>query len=176
MVVRTENKNAPQTIKRSKIKVLTLLSILTILIGCMGNTHYLAFEPVDVAGWSRCDTLIYTILPIERHSQMGISVLLNTEDYPYQNIALDITIAQDTLLYHEQQEFTLSQCKPKSGIGRRCDYTLPITNITLCDTLPTTLTLTHQLEQPTLKGIREVGVSVGALISKPGDVIWQIEW
>lgn len=176
MEARTENRNVPQIIKRSKIKILTLLSILTVLTGCMDNIHYLIFKSVDTAGWSRCDTLIYTIPPIERHSQIGISVLLNTEAYPYQNIAFDITIAQDTLLYHEQQEYTLSQCTPKSGIGGRCDYTLPITNITLCDTLPTTLTLIHQLEQPTLKGIREVGISVGALIPKPGDVIWQIEW
>ena len=160
----------------SKIKILVLLPLLTTLGGCMDNIHYLTFNSVDSNGWNRCDTQAYTIPPIKGYPQIGISVLINTENYPYKNIALDIAISQDTILYHEQQEFTLTQCSPLLGFGRRCNYTLPITNITLCDTLSTHLILISQLEQPILTGIRQIGVSASSLIHKSGDTIWQVEW
>ena len=142
----------------------------------MDDVRSLTFNPIPAEGWHHADTLTYTIAPLDIQGKSGISVLLHTEDYAYANIALDIAIAQDTLLYSQRQEFTLDQCTPSKGIGRRYDYTLTITNIALCDTLPTTITLTHQLDTSPLCGIREVGIRINHLVHMPGEVVWKVDW
>lgn len=151
--------------------------LLTALYSCMADTQHLAFLPIGNDGWAHADTLTYTIAPQEGYTYGGISLLLHTEGYTYENIALGVTIRQDTtLLYHEQRSYRLDRSAPKSGIGRRCDYTLPIGNVTLCDTLPTTIILTQQIDQPVLTGIREVGISMSKPLPKPGEAVWKVEW
>lgn len=143
----------------------------------MADTRQLSFIPIGHDGWAHTDTLTYTIAPMDYTKESGISLLLHTEGYEYKNIAIGITIRQDTtLLYHKQRSYLLSHNTPKNGIGHRCDYTLPIDNITLCDTLPTTITLTQQLDEPTLTGIREVGVRIGSPLHLSGEPVWRVDW
>ena len=157
--------------------LLAVSFVLTFLCGCMPDTKSIAFAPIDTDGWARTDTLMYTIAPLEGEKRSGISLLLHTEGYAYANLSLDITIQQDScLLYNEQRHYLLCENSPKPGIGRRCDYILPIDNFTLCDTLPTIVTLTQQLDVPSLAGIQRVGVHVGRPIRKPGEPIWRVDW
>lgn len=143
----------------------------------MADTRHLDFVSIGDDGWAHTDTFIYAIAPLPGVGQSGISLLLHTDGYEYENIALDITVSQDcTLLHHEQHSYRLSDSGPKKGIGRRCDYTLPVGNFTLCDTLPTTITLTHRLDQLMLKGIREVGIRISEPLHRPGDPVWKVNW
>ena len=168
---------------RSKVKPLSTFRkfsvsvLLSALCSCMTDTQHLTFLPIGNDGWTHADTLNYDIAPLDGIANSGISVLLHTEGYAYGNIALGITIRQDTsLVYHEQRSFLLDRTNSKSGIGRRYDYTLPIGNVTLNDTLPTTITLTQQLDQPALTGIREIGIRMSKPLPKPGEAIWKVEW
>ena len=166
--------------RRSKATALCLalcVSATLALSSCMADTRGLVFVPLNGEGWARTDTLTYTIEPMGGVTEAGISVLLHTDKYEYGNIAFDITIEQDSaLLYHEQHDYLLENCQPKRGIGYRNDYTLPVGNVTLCDTLPTIVTLTQQLNHPHLTGIREVGIRVAAPMSKPGEPVWKANW
>ena len=166
--------------KNNSLALETLLivsSVFTLLCSCMPDTRSLTFAPISADGWARTDTLICTIPPLEDAKESGVSLLLQTEGYAYANISLGITIWQDSsLLYNEQQDFLLSENNPKPGVGRRCDYTLPIENFVLCDTLPTIVALTQQFDLPVLTGIRRVGVRVGSPIRKSGEPIWRVAW
>ena len=168
---------------RSKAKahkillILSVSTLLTALCSCIDDTRYLAFVSIDQNGWTHTDTLTYTIEPLGNVKRSGISLLLHTEGYAYENVALGITVEQDTtLLYHEQRSYLLKHQNPKNGIGRRCDYTLPIGNMELCDTLPTTISITQQLNQPSLKGIREVGIYISSPLHQPGEPVWKVDW
>lgn len=165
---------------RSRAKVLRLLlvpALLAALCSCMADTKSLTFATIGQKGWSHTDTLSYVIPPLKGMGDCGVALLLRTEGYGYENIALDIDIRQDgTQLYHQQRHYWLSEEVSANGIGRRCDYTLPVGNLTLCDTLPTTITVVHNMEQPLLKGIREVGVRTGRYVHESDTVIWQVDW
>lgn len=165
---------------RSKAKTWCILSVsalIAALCSCMADTRHLAFTSIGHDGWTHNDTLTYTIAPLPGVEQGGISLLLHTEGYDYENIAINVTIRQDTILrYSKLHTYLLPHNQPENGIGRRCDYTLPVGNIALCDTLPTTITLTHHLDQPTLTGIREVGIRLSAPLRQPGEPVWEVDW
>ena len=162
---------------RSKVLTLLVSAMLTALCSCMNDTRHLAFASIGGDGWGRTDTLTYTIAPLTGMNKGGVHLLLHTEGYAYTNIALDICIEQDTAtLYHKQRTYLLEQCEPKKGIGHRCDYTLPVENIALCDTLPTTITITQEIDLPTLTGVREVGIRMTTPMRLPGEPVWRFNW
>lgn len=168
-------------IKKSKSSLLSIVlsvsGLLAALCGCMSDTRHLSFVSIEHDSWTQTDTLTYTIAPMAGAGRSGIFLLLHTEGYEYGNIAFDITIKQDTtLLYHEQRSYLLENNRPKDGIGDRCDYTLPVGNFILCDTLPTTITLTGQLNQPILTGIREIGIRIASPMREPDEPIWRVNW
>ena len=151
--------------------------LVATLCSCMADTRYLTFAPIGADGWACTDTLTYSIPPLAGVEQGGVFLLLHTDGYRYGNIAVEISICQDTsLLYHEQRSYVLGYDEAKSGIGHRSDYLLPVDNITLCDTLPTTITLTQQLDQPVLLGIREVGIRISGAIRQPDEPVWKADW
>lgn len=156
---------------------LCLTALLHTMCGCMTDTRHLDFITINHEGWTHHDTLVYTIAPMVGIDRCGLQVLLHTEGYHYENIAMDIVVMQDTsLLYHEQRSYTLKHQQPQHGLGQRCDYTLPVGNIALNDTLSTTITLTQQLDQPALKGIREVGIRISPPLRQPGEPVWRADW
>lgn len=155
---------------------LTVSAILTTLYCCMADTRHLSFTSIGIEGWNEQDTLTYTITPLRIKGESGISILFHTEGYPYENLSIGITISQDTLIYTQQLEILLNEHNKTKGIGQRYDYIIPVTNLTLCDTLSTSITLTHLLDKPTLTGIREVGILISKPICEKGETVWQVEW
>ena len=151
--------------------------LLTALCSCMSDTRHLSFVSISHDGWVQTDTLTYTVAPMVGAGKSGISLLLHTEGYAYENIAFDITIKQDTtLLHHEQHNYLLEDNLPQNGIGTRCDYTLPVGNFILCDTLPATITLIGKLDLPVLVGVREIGIRIAAPMREPGEPVWRVNW
>jgi len=107
----------------------------------------------------------------------GFELLLHTENYRYANIGFHLSIEQDSIvLYSDSIHTMLGESNPTRGIARRCDYTIPITNLTLCDSMHTTIRVTHLMSEHTLKGIREIGIRIGSPVRRPGEVVWQVEW
>ena len=183
MATGTENRNTPHLTMKSKadahrtLLALSVSALFMALCSCMGDTKHLAFTPIGKDGWSHADTLTYTIAPLSGMGQGSLSLLFHTENYHYDNIALDIVVCQDTvLIYHELRGYQLEQNQPKRGVGCRCDYTLPVGNITLCDTMPTVIAITHRLDQPVVEGIREVGIRISAPQHQPDGPVWKAHW
>lgn len=143
----------------------------------MADTRHLAFVSIAQEGWAQADTLNYTISPLAGVGECGISLVIQTESYAYENIAVVVGISQDSvLLYHKQHHYKLADGDPKNGIGHHCEYIFPVGNVTLCDTMPTTITLTHQLCEPLLVGISKVGVRIEKPLRRPGEVEWMLDW
>ena len=165
---------------RSKANTSCLLLVavlLAALCSCINDAQHLAFTILKTKEWGQGDTLSYIIPPLEGAGCCGVSLLLYTDGYEYENIAVDVTIRQDSMLrYHDLRSYLLSEDDPKEGVARRCYYTLPIDDVELCDTLPTVVTLTHQLDQPVLKGVDKVGVCIGKRMRQPGEVVWRVNW
>ena len=152
-------------------------ALLAALCSCMEDTKSLTFAALEQEGWRRTDTLTYVIPPLKGTVDCGVSLLLHTEGYGYENIALGIDIRQDSIqLYHKQRHYQLSEVPSATGIARRCDYTLPVGNLTLCDTLPTTVTIIHHMEPSLLTGIQRVGIRTGRLVNETDSVIWRVDW
>lgn len=163
---------------KAKANMLRLIvsAIITNLCCCMADTNSLVFTPLKDNQWNHDDTLTFTIPPLGKEGENGISILIHTETYDYTNIAVNISISQDTILYNHHHEFILNECSPIKGIGERYDYTLPVTNIPLCDTLPTTITLTQQLNQRSLSGVREVGILISSPFQQSEETTWKVKW
>ena len=154
-----------------------LVLLIATFCSCMGDTRHIAFVPIDAEGWSITDTLVITIDPLNGMDKCGLSLLLHTDRYEYTNIAFDIFVSQDSVqLYHEQHSYLLASNLSEHGIGHHCEYILPVGNVVLCDTLPTTITLTQQLDQPLLAGIHRVGVRVSSPLRQPGEPVWRVNW
>lgn len=163
---------------RSKTKASWLLFVLVMLVlyGCMADTRYLSFAIIEKEGWGHADTLTYSIPPLVGIGDNGIYLLFHTEGYEYKNIAIDITVTQDSnQLYKEQVNYLLDGVVSTGGIGRRCDYKLPVNDIVFCDTMPVEITLAHRMEGDKLLGICKVGILVeesDALTAEP----WNVDW
>lgn len=167
----------PRSKSSAPITLLYVSALLSMLCSCMGDIRYLAYTTIEYDDWADTDTLTYIINPMSNPEKGGLSLLLHTEKYEYTNIALHITVKQDsTLLYCNQHNYLLKDHAPKHNFGCWYSYTLPVSNITLSDTLPTTITITHQLNQPILTGIRRVGISITTPLRQPGEPVWRVNW
>lgn len=151
--------------------------MLTALCSCMGNAGYMAFRPVTGGGWQATDTLTYPADTLERAGSCGMQLLLHTEGYPYANICLNIVVKQDTtILLDTVASYDLTDESATRGLGHRNDYILPVGNVVLCDTLPTTVQVTHRMADTLLGGIREVGIGIGEPIGESGEIVWHVRW
>lgn len=159
-------------------KAIIVLFCSAVLCGCMEKeTHHLSFAPIHTDGWEVKDTIIFTTDTLQTSTKMGVELLLHTENYSFANIGFRISIEQDSIiLYSDTIHTKLEESSPTKGLARRCDYTIPITNLALCDSTHTTIKVTHLMNEQTLKGIREIGIKIGSPVRHPGEVVWQVEW
>ena len=163
-------------LKTYKALVVTLFTVA--LCSCIEKgTHSLSFATIPPEGWEANDTLTFIADTLPRSTMKGFELLLHTENYRYANIGFHLSIEQDSIvLYSDSIHTMLEESNPARGIARRCDYTIPITNLTLCDSMHTTVRVTHLMSEHTLKGIREIGIRIGSPVRHPGEVVWQVEW
>lgn len=143
----------------------------------MSDTRYMSFIPTS-DGWGMKDTLVVITDTLEKTKQeSGIELLLRTEGYDYANLAAHIRISQGTaVLYDETINADLKESSPVKGIGRRTDYSIPITNLSLSDTTHTTIEIAQMMSDTLLMGIREMGIRIGSPVRHPDEVEWQVEW
>ena len=151
--------------------------MLAALCSCMGNAGYMAFRPVTGKGWRSVDTLTYRVDTLDRGGSYGMRLLLHTDGYPYENIAMNIVVKQDTTtLLDTVASYDLTEEPATKGLGHRNDYILPVGNVTLCDTLPATVHVAHRMADTLLAGIREVGIGIEEPIRRSDETVWRVEW
>ena len=154
-----------------------LLFLATALCGCMKDTRQLTFATTEPDGWAAGDTLTLAIDTLTRTGTHGVELLLHTDGYAYTNLALHVSMVQDTtVLYDEQLTIDLKQMKQASGIAQRCDYVVPLANMELSDTTHTTVNVYHRMSDTLLCGIGRIGIRIGSPARRPGEVVWQVEW
>ena len=159
-------------------RIVIALFFSAALCGCLEkNTHYFAFNPIHTDGWDAMDTLTFVTDTLHTSTESGIELLIHTESYIYENIGLYISIEQDSrAIYCDTINTELKSNNPQKGIARRADYTIPITNLSLHGNTHTTIKLAHLMGDPSLKGIREIGIRIGSPVRHPGEAVWQVEW
>lgn len=162
--------------KTYRVIVVTICTVA--LCSCIEKrTHCLSFATIPTDGWEASDTLTFTADTLQRSTKKGFELLLHTENYSYANIGFHVSIEQDSIvLYSDSIHTKLAESSSAKGIARRCDYTIPIANLTLCDSTHTTVRVTHLMSEHTLKGIREIGIRIGSPVRHPGEAVWQVEW
>ena len=163
--------------KRLFYRSVQIAFITVTLCSCMRDTRYMSFIPTG-DGWSMEDTLVVITDTLEKTKRKsGIELLLRTEGYDYANLAAHIRISQGTTVLHDETiNAELRENSPVEGIGKRADYSIPITNLTLSDTTHTTIEIAQMMSDTLLMGIREVGIRIGSPVRHPGEVVWQVEW
>ena len=168
-----KRQNKPHSLHKT---ILTLL-MLSALSSCMSDVDYMAFRTIASSRWSQTDTLTCLDDTLAINGKHGVQLLFHTEDYPYANIALNVVVKQNTtLLLDTLATYDLTSEACTHTLGSRRDYTLPVGNITFCDTLPTSIQLTHHMTDSSLKGVREVGIKIGAPVGLPKETVWRVEW
>ena len=116
-----KNKDKALQLTRKMLVVI----LMAMLYGCLSETHHLGFVSVGQEGWTSTDTISYVVPPLGTCEKHGVALLLLTEGYEYANIALDVTIKQDSVsLYHEQSNFDLVKIAPqaKPPVCKIMDY------------------------------------------------------
>ena len=151
--------------------------MLAALCSCMGNARYTVFCPIGPKGWRQTDTLTYAIDTLDINDECEIQLLLHTESYPYTNITLHMTARQDTLVVVDTiATYDLARESSTKGMGHRYDFLLSIGKITLCDSFPTTIHLTHRMTDTLLKGVRQVGIEIREQKMESDEIVWHVAW
>ena len=85
-----------------KNKIACLPIIYLLLTACHSNTVYHSYQSIPTTGWSKSDTLVYTLpasIPAGTY-EMTIGIR-HQESYPYRDLWMNIsTNVKDTHLYH----------------------------------------------------------------------------
>lgn len=151
--------------------------MLAALSSCMGNVSYMAFRTIDPKGWSQMDTLSYPVDSLECHGSYGIHLLLHTEEYPYTNLALNITVKQDSvLLLDTVARYDLNTSSAVRSVPHRSDYVFPLCEVELCDTSSMEVYISHLMKDSHLKGLREVGIRLELPMRKLQEPEWRVSW
>jgi gliding motility-associated lipoprotein GldH len=132
---------------------------------CSRNTIYSHYEPVDVNGWERGDTLYYHITTLRDSGNFSTQLGLRlTSTYPYQEVSLIMeqqllpagTMTMDTLnIKLADQEGNLN------GIGlSMLDYTIPLSDILLSYSDTLNVSIRHNMRREMLPGITNIGITL----------------
>lgn len=164
--------NAPS--KKSLIKNLLLKSspiffILLVFAACNTNQlTYYKYQPVNVTGWLRSDTLLFEITNLE-DGNLPISVTTEiryTTDYPYRNISLCVMHnLEDSLTWRKDTlHYTLIDREGRHSTNNwSCLYeaneTLP--NLNIIQPGETSYIKVYQImEKDTLAGVHDIGIKI----------------
>lgn len=151
---------------------LTWLPIL-ILAACQNNTVYHSYEPVSLDGWSKSDTLVYTLpnsIPAGKYEvEIGIR---HQESYPYRDLWLEIGHnTQDSLVYVTDtlQLFLADEAGNKTGDGPcglyQCGLPYKASLPIRAEGSTRAFRIVHIMTDNPLTGISDVGIRLRRLES-----------
>ena len=154
-----------------KNKIACLPIIYLLLTACHSNTVYHSYQSIPTTGWSKSDTLVYTLpnsIPAGNYeAEIGIRY---QESYPYRDIWLEVSHnTKDTLTYVTDtlQLFLVDEAGNKTGNGLCGLYqcNLPYKAFIPIRTEGSTRTfrIVHIMRDNPLTGISDIGIQLRKL-------------
>ena len=149
-----------------KNKIACLPIIYLLLTACHSNTVYHSYQSIPTTGWSKSDTLVYTLpasIPAGTY-EMTIGIR-HQESYPYRNLWMNIsTNVKDTSTYTTDtlQLFLADKTGNWNGNGPGGLYQftkLYTPSFTIAqDSASRNIRIVHIMTDNPLKGISDVGI------------------
>lgn len=149
-----------------KNKIACLPIIYLLLTACHSNTVYHSYNPIPTTGWSKSDTLVYTLpasIPAGTY-EMTIGIR-HQESYPYRDLWMNIsTNVKDTSTYTTDtlQLFLADKTGNWNGNGPGGLYQftkLYTPSFTIAqDSASRNIRIVHIMTDNPLKGISDVGI------------------
>ena len=130
------------------------------LAACQNHTIYHLYQPVQLTGWDKEDTICYTYPPTESPVSLQLEIGIRHKDsYSYRDIWLSIVQQEQVDTVHLYLANENGNWKG-NGIGemRLHAEEVPIL-ITPKDSIHT-IRITHIMEEDTLKGIHDIGICI----------------
>lgn len=140
---------------------------LLLLTACQGNTSYHSYQPIQIEGWYRHDTLTYYLDSCYTEGlidklQIGIR---HTDSYPYQDLWIGIlTIAKDSITREQTDSIHLFLADSNgvwegTGIGETRVFIHEKTFPLKIDSI-IGIKVFHLMKEQPLKGINDVGICI----------------
>ena len=127
-----------------KVKICAFLLVLysLLLIACETETVYHHFEPTQIAGWERNDTLKFSVPAMAVDGDYREKLILRVNnDYPFMGLTLIV----------EQTVF------PGNGFY---EYDYPLTQLALHAGDSLQISVRHNMKREILPGIADVGIEI----------------
>lgn len=150
----------------TKNKIACLPIVCLLLAACNSNTVYHSYQSIPTMGWSKGDTLVYTLptsIPTGTY-KMTIGIR-HQENYPYRDLWLGISqSAKDTLTYSTDtlQLFLADETGNWNGDGPGGLYQFTrfyTPSFTIAqDSASRSIRIVHIMTDNPLKGISDVGI------------------
>ena len=154
-----------------KNKIACLPIIYLLLTACHSNTVYHSYQSIPTTGWSKSDTLVYTLpnsIPAGNYeAEIGIRY---QESYPYRDIWLGVSHnTEDTLTYVTDtlQLFLVDEAGNKTGNGLcglyQCNLPYKAFIPIRTEGSARTFRIVHIMTDNPLTGISDIGIQLRKL-------------
>lgn len=146
-----------------RLSLVAIVLVLLTAVGCNRREVYMHYEPTDVSGWERKDTLRFDVPPLAEASTYTTTLhVRTTTSTPYPFTKLYVEVAQrwpdscfvDTIeCAFDDQDFS------STGISVR-QYTFPVRSLPRAAGDSAHITLRHVMRQTSVSGISDLGLSL----------------
>ena len=142
---------------------LVLVVAVVALSACRRSEVFMHYEPTDVSGWERKDTLRLDIPPLEAAGNYVTTLHVRTTTssrYPFTALYIEVAQRWTDSCYVDTVECTFADRETDAtGIAVR-QYTFPIRTLHRAAADSAHITLRHVMRQTSVSGISDVGVSI----------------
>ena len=153
--------------RKSRPFLILFTTVALALAGCSRLPLYSQFQPVDVDGWERADSLRF-VIPVSEPGSYALNLHLRTTNhYPYTRLSLLVHCHDKGGSIHRVDTLTLDIAGSRDQIFYRGtgihEYSLPLPPVTIRHS-PSTIhiTVAHYMTHEALPGISDVGFTAEA--------------
>jgi gliding motility-associated lipoprotein GldH len=146
-------------------KLLCLLTVALAFASCNRNALYSHYQPVDLNGWQRADTIRFETAPLphSRHYSETLGLRING-NYPFMQLTL--IVSQEARPSGFQRTDTIhASLTDKNGtiLGEGINhylYTLPLPNVELQQGDTLSVCVHHDMLRDPLTGVADIGFTI----------------
>ncbi|MGN1263814.1 MAG: gliding motility lipoprotein GldH [Prevotella sp.] len=150
--------------KRNKaIAAMMILTVASALLSCNRKTVYDHYEPIDIDGWEKDDTVTFSIKPMDEGGTYDEAIgLRTTTAFPFRSVCLIVeqrvmpggSLRCDTLLCS-----LMDDNGKVTGDGVGCyQYIFPLADMTLAKGDSLHIAVRHNMRREILPGISDLGI------------------
>ncbi len=140
-----------------------ILTVASALLSCNRKTVYDHYEPIDIEGWEKDDTVTFCIRPVTEEGTYSEEIgLRTTTAFPFRSVCLIVEqrITPGNSLHCDTLLCTLMNENGKvtgDGVGRY-QYVFPLAEMTLDKGDSLHIAVRHNMRREILPGISDIGI------------------